>query len=201
MYELRYIAYKGSEIQNVITDLAGLRIAVFKEFPYLYNGSLAYEYEYLQTYIKAPKSFLFAVYKNDKMIGATTCIPLLNETAEVQEPFIKAKMDLNKIFYFGESILLPEFRGLGLGNRFFDEREAHAKSFGTYTTTCFCAVKREENHPLKPTHYQPLDQFWIKRGYKKEGNLESKFLWRDIDEATESQKTMIYWTKNIWNES
>jgi ribosomal protein S18 acetylase RimI-like enzyme len=201
MSELSFISYKCAEIQAVITDLASLRIAVFREFPYLYNGSFAYEYEYLQTYIKAPKSFLFAVYNNDKMIGATTCIPLLNETAEVQEPFIKAKMDLDKIFYFGESILLPEFRGLGLGNRFFDEREAHAKSFGNYSTTCFCAVKRDENHPLKPANYKPLNQFWIKRGYKKEENLKSNFLWQDIDEAAESQKTMIYWTKNIGNES
>lgn len=197
MSELRFTTYKGAEIQTIITDLASLRIAVFREFPYLYNGSLEYEFEYLQTYINAPKSFLFAVYKNDKMVGATTCIPLLNETAEVQEPFLKANLDLDKIFYFGESILLPEFRGLGLGNRFFDEREEHSKSFGSFTTTCFCAVKRDENHPLKPANYQPLDQFWLKRGYKKSENLESEFHWQDIDEAKESPKTMIYWTKNI----
>lgn len=197
MSELKFIIKQGTDIQKVISDLANLRITVFREFPYLYNGSLEYEFEYLQTYIKAPKSFLFAVYKNDKMVGATTCIPLLNETFEVQEPFIKASMNLDKIFYFGESILLPEFRGLGLGNRFFDEREAHSKSFGSYKSTCFCAVKRDENHPLKPANYQPLDQFWLKRGYKKSENLESKFHWQDIDEAKESPKTMIYWTKNI----
>ena len=33
----------GANIESVIDDLAGLRMAVFREFPYLYEGSLEYE--------------------------------------------------------------------------------------------------------------------------------------------------------------
>lgn len=131
------------------------------------------------------------------MVGATTCIPLIDETPEVKEPFINAGIDLESMFYFGESILLPDYRGLGLGHRFFDEREAHARSIETCKITCFCSVVRPENHPLKPIDYQPLDEFWMKRGYKKEPSLKSKFEWLDIGENQPTQKEMIYWTKKV----
>lgn len=197
MSELSFVSKKGTQIQSLITDLAALRIAVFRDFPYLYEGTFEYEQEYLQTYIQAPNSLLFAVFDQGKMIGATTCIPLVDETPEVQEPFIKAGIDLTKIFYFGESILLSQYRGFGLGHRFFDEREAHARSFGKYTTTCFCGVVREENHPMKTADYQPLDKFWTKRGYQKRPELKSNFEWLDIGEKVATSKTMIYWSKEI----
>lgn len=192
---ITYQTYKGSEIESVIEDLASLRIAVFRAFPYLYEGSLEYEKKYLQTYINSPKSFLYAVFDQSEMVGATTCIPLSDETPDVQEPFIKAGMNIDTIFYFGESILLPEYRGLGLGHRFFDEREAHAMSFGTYRTTCFCGVIREENHPLKPEKYKPLDEFWLKRGYNRQPKLQSLFDWLDFGETESTSKPMVYWTK------
>jgi len=197
MNQFSYIKKTGAEIASVFDDLAPLRIAVFRAFPYLYEGSLDYEKEYLKVYAEAENAFLLAVYDGPKMVGATTCIPLINETPEVQEPFINVGIDLENVFYFGESILLPEYRGLGLGHRFFDEREAHTQSFETCKITCFCSVVRPENHLLRPVDYQPLDIFWTKRGYKKELSLKSTFEWLDIGETQPTKKEMIYWTKQL----
>ncbi len=195
---ITYKSFKGNDIESVFDELAYLRITVFKDYPYLYEGSISYEKEYLKIYSNSEKSFLFGVYNENKMIGATTCIPLSDETLEVIKPFQEAGFDINSIFYFGESILLKPFRGLGIGNLFFDEGENHARSFGTYKTTCFCSVSRPDNHPLKPENYEPHDKFWNKRGYQKNENLQSKFEWLDIDENISTLKPMIYWTKNIW---
>lgn len=197
MAQLSYITKTGAAIASVFDDLAQLRIAVFKAFPYLYEGSIDYEKEYLKVYSESENAFLFAVYDGNKMVGATTCIPLIDETPEVQEPFINAGIELESVFYFGESILLPEYRGLGLGHRFFDERETHARSFGTCKITSFCSVVRPENHPLRPSDYQPLDKFWTKRGYQKEPSLKSNFEWLDIGEQHSTLKEMIYWTKQL----
>jgi GNAT superfamily N-acetyltransferase len=194
---LTYKTFKGKEIESVILDLAQLRIIVFKDYPYLYEGTISHEQEYLSTYINSENSLLFSVWDNEKMVGATTCIPLIDETADVQEPFIKAGMNIESIFYFGESILLSEYRGLGIGNRFFEERENHARSFGVFETTCFCSVVRPDNHPMKPTNYQPHDIFWTKRGYKKDEDLQSQFDWLDINESQSTVKPMVYWVKNI----
>lgn len=194
---LTFIRLTGRDFQTVFDDLAALRIAVFYEFPYLYEGSVAYEKKYLETYARADRSFLFAAYDGNRMVGATTALPLRDETEEVQQPFRQQGYSLDTIFYFGESILLPAYRGLGLGHRFFNEREAHARQFSQYTTACFCAVQRPADHPLRPDGYKPLDDFWTKRGYRQDTSLKSEFTWRDRTEAVETLKPMIYWTRRL----
>lgn len=196
MSSLSFITRKGREQESVFDDLAQLRIAVFRDFPYLYEGSVDYEKDYLKTYMESERSFLFAVYDGDKMVGATTAIPLSDETADIRRPFEAARYAVSRIFYFGESILLPAYRGCGLGHRFFDEREAHARSFGSFSTTCFCAVDRGPNHPAQPPNYRPNDLFWQKRGYRKEESLRSTLDWPDIGETVSTPKEMVYWMRN-----
>lgn len=194
---LTYVSKKGREIEAVFDDLAALRIAVFRDYPYLYEGTVDYEKQYLTTYAASERAFLFAVYNGAKMVGATTCIPLADETEEVRKPFENAQFNIDEIFYFGESILLSQYRGVGLGHRFFDEREAHARSFGTFKSTCFCSVDRGENHIAKPENYRPNDVFWLKRGYAKDPSLQSRMEWPDIEESESSFKMMVFWTRHL----
>jgi len=194
---LRFQHFEGAAIRAVIEPLAHLRITVFRDFPYLYEGSLEYEREYLTTYAASERALLFAAFDGIQMVGATTCIPLSDETEEVQAPFLGSGYDLSSVFYFGESILLSKYRGMGLGHRFFDAREAHAAKFGAYRLTCFCAVERPEDHPLRPAGYRALDEFWIKRGYQKDPSLHTHFSWPDLGEQHSTPKTMTYWTKSL----
>ena len=48
----------GAAIAPHVPDLARLRIEVFREFPYLYDGAEDYERKYLQTYINSPRSLM-----------------------------------------------------------------------------------------------------------------------------------------------
>lgn len=193
---MRFISLQGQAISTVFHDLAQLRIMVFKDFPYLYEGSMEYEMDYLHIYSKSERAFLFAVYDDTKMVGATTCIPLADETVEIQTTFLQHEMDISSIFYFGESILLPAYRGMGLGHRFFDEREKHALSFNEYKTTCFCSVIRPINHPLAPQDYRTNEAFWSKRGYVKQEKLTTEMSWLDVGEIESTSKKMVFYTKN-----
>jgi GNAT superfamily N-acetyltransferase len=197
MPDLTFISLEASAIRSVRDELAALRMIVFRSFPYLYDGDEAYERTYLETYIRSDRSLLFAVMDDDRMVGATTALPLSDETVEVQAPFNLAGYDLEQLFYFGESVLLPEYRGYGLGNRFFDEREAHARRFGTYSTACFCAVQRPDDHLMRPADYRPLDAFWAKRGYTARPDLLTTFAWPDWGETESTEKTMMYWTRSL----
>lgn len=192
---MEFIKKVGKEIESVFEDLAQLRIEVFHDYPYLYEGTLAYELEYLKTYANSEKGFLFAVYDQGQMVGATTAIPLKDETEEVQLPFIKEGFNLADIFYFGESILLKSYRGIGLGHRFFDEREIYAKANG-FKITAFCSVDRGENHPLKPSEYRPNDIFWSKRGYIPQPHLVCEMSWLDIGEIYSTPKPLRFWIKH-----
>lgn len=197
MNQLSFISRKGHEIESVFDDLARLRIAVFKDFPYLYEGSIAYEKEYLATYTRSARSFLFAVYSGDRMVGATTCLPLSDENSEIRSPFERAGFKVESIFYFGESLLLPGFRGRGLGHRFFDEREAHARSFGTYKKASFLSVEREEQHPERPADYRPNDIFWQKRGYEKHPSIRAMMEWPDKGETSSTPKSLVCWMRDL----
>ncbi len=196
---LEYKLLSGTEIERFIPEIANLRITIFKEFPYLYDGDLDYEKKYLSVYTKSSRSLIaIAINPAQEVVGATTCLPMEDESTEFQKAFIENKYDLSRIFYFGESILLPEYRGQGAGKKFFEFRESHAKNtMADLELTTFCAVNRRIDHPLRPPHYQPLDPFWIRQGYEKQAHLKVHFPWKDIDEAEETEKSMTFWLKKF----
>lgn len=197
MKTLTYKKGKGSEISSLSTDFALLRIKVFREYPYLYEGSMDYEMDYIHRYSRSQDAFLFAVYDGPQMVGATTCIPLQDEMEEIRQPFEAAGHDIGSVFYFGESLLLPSYRGLGLGHRFFDKRESHAKSFKTYSKTAFCSVNRPQDHPLKPRNYRSNESFWKKRGYTKNPDLTCRLSWLDLQGMEPTHKELTFWTKEL----
>ncbi|MEO0328415.1 MAG: GNAT family N-acetyltransferase [Pseudomonadota bacterium] len=187
----------GPAFQSAIDDLAQLRIRIFRDWPYLYDGDLAYEEKYLSRFVEAPRAFLAVAKYKGRIVGAATATPLSVETDEFKEPFLTAGYDLGKIFYFAESLLLPEYRGKGIGHRFFDLREAHAGSFGEYEHSVFCGVIRPENHAARPLDYRPLDGFWKKRGYSRLDGIVTSFPWKDVGETIETEKQMQFWIRSL----
>lgn len=192
---LTFHELSGAALEPWLEGLGRLRIAVFHEYPYLYQGTLDYEREYLQTYSRAADSLVVLVTdEQSNVVGATTCVPPREEGPEFQEAFLKAGWDVNEICYFGESILLPQLRGRGIGKEFFRRREAHAQKLGA-RFTAFCAVNRPVDHPLRPPNYRPLDDFWKAMGYTKRPDLQATFVWKEIGESAESPKTLTFWIK------
>lgn len=191
---LRLQNFHGAELAPHLDALGELRIAVFHEYPYLYAGTLEHEREYLSTYLQSSGSLVVLVFDDDRVVGATTCLPMIDEGPEFQAAFVQAGYDLATLCYFGESILLPAYRGQGIGKEFFVRREAHVRKLGLKLST-FCAVDRHAEHPLRPLGYRPLDDFWRSQGYVKRPELQATFVWQEIGEETESPKTLTFWTK------
>ena len=194
---LKYHCLQGNEGRKYLHSLAELRLRVFHDFPYLYEGSLAYEKNYLETYFKAQNSFIFLVEDEGEIVGATTGIWADEEEESFKKPFEKFGMDPKTIFYFGESILLPAYRGRGIGKKFFVEREKFARSLPFIDKLSFCAVERPMNHPLRPATYRPLDEFWTSMGFQKVDGLETEYDWKDINEAVSTKKRMQFWMKRL----
>jgi GNAT superfamily N-acetyltransferase len=185
------------ELKRYMSDLARLRIEVFRDFPYLYDGSYEYEERYLTTYTDSPESVIVLVLDGNKVVGASTGIPMEHETTEFQKLFIEHGYDVKKLFYCAESVLLKDYRGRGIYPRFFQEREGHARSLGRFDWSCFCAVQRPENHPRRPADYVPLDRIWTKFGYTKHPELVTTCIWKDLDDEHESPKPMVFWLKSL----
>ncbi len=197
MSELQIECRTGADLVADLPALARLRIRVFRDYPYLYEGDAEYEERYLRTYADAPDGVMVLVRDGDRVVGASSALPLAAETPNVIEPFMAQGYAPDRIFYYGESVLLPEYRGLGLGRRFFEEREAHARALGRFDLACFCAVERPDDHPRRPRHYRPVYGLWAKQGFVKQPQLRTTFSWRDLDEAEETPKPMVFWLKHL----
>lgn len=188
-------SFVGADAASYFPALARLRISVFREWPYLYDGSLEYEERYLQSYT-GPDALLVLALEGDRVVGASTGLPLTAHP-EVALPILQhAGLSLGEVFYFGESVLEQEYRGRGIGHRFFDEREQFARERG-FRWAAFCAVVRPEQHPSRPTGYVPHDAFWTKRGFVSHPELVAHFSWKDVDSETETEKPMVFWLKQL----
>ncbi len=187
----------GEEIGSVLADLARLRIIVFRDWPYLYDGTLEYEETYLAKLATAKDAVCVIARDGDQIVGASTAAPMIEHADEFAAPFEKAGYDISKIFYCGESVLLKSHRGHGLGNAFFDHREAQAHRLGGFTHSTFCRVVRPDDHPLKPADYRPLDGFWRKRGYAPVEGLVATYAWKDIDQTDETDHPMQFWMRPL----
>jgi GNAT superfamily N-acetyltransferase len=193
---LRFATLAGPALLPLLPDLARLRIVVFREWPYLYEGDEAYERDYLRAYARDAGAAVVICGDGDAVVGAATCGPMATGHDKVRAAFVAAGLDPSEFCYFGESVLLAGYRGQGAGVRFFAEREAHARSLGL-RRAAFCGVLRDPADPRRPAGYVPLDGFWRKRGYTPRPDLTVTFDWKEIGAAEETPHTLSFWLKDL----
>ena len=187
----------GAALLPLLPALARLRITVFREWPYLYDGSKGYETGYMHSYADSPHAAVVVAFAGDEPVGAATCLPLMDESENVKAPFLARGLDPARVFYFGESVLLPGLRGRGLGVRFFEGREAHARAVSNADFACFCAVERAPDDPRRPADYVPLDRFWRNRGYQPMPEFACTMRWREVGRAEEISHRLNFWGRAL----
>ncbi|MEL6913583.1 MAG: GNAT family N-acetyltransferase [Pseudomonadota bacterium] len=191
---LRIETLRAARLESHLEALARLRISVFRDWPYLYDGDMAYEARYLRAYTKAG-ALCVAVWDGQEMVGASTGAPMADH-AEDFAAALPPAWPVEQVFYCAESVLLSGYRGLGIGHRFFDIREAAARENG-FALSVFASVVRPAEHPSRPATYRPLDAFWAKRGYTKISGAVAKFSWKDVGMAAETEKALQLWGRRL----
>jgi len=195
--DVRIVTCVGEAVKPHLQALARLRIAVFRDYPYLYDGDMTYEQRYLEAYARSARSVFVLALDGDTPVGCSTGIPLADEIPAIQQPFVERATPPDHVFYFGESVLLPAYRGQGIGHRFFDARERHARSLGGYRWTAFCAVERSADDPRRPPHYRPNDAFWVKRGYQRQNDMFCALEWTETGAASPASHRLRFWLRPI----
>ncbi|MFZ2751839.1 MAG: GNAT family N-acetyltransferase [Lysobacteraceae bacterium] len=195
--QIRRVA--GADIRPYLDAVAALRISVFRDWPYLYDGDPAYEREYLDAYARSVDSVFVLAFDDDAVIGASTGLPLADDSAAFRAPFEAQGMDTGRVFYFGESVLLPAYRGQGIGHAFFDHREAHARSLGRFNLAAFCAVDRDADDPRRPEAHRGNEAFWTKRGYVRRPEMTMRLHWNEAGRG-EIEHALTFWTRSLEQE-
>jgi GNAT superfamily N-acetyltransferase len=188
MQTLRIETLTGAAITPALPALARLRITVFRDPPYLYDGTEDAEARHLADFAASPGAALVVAWDGASAVGCSTCQPLAEAGASVTAPFRARGWDLARFCYFGESVLLAPYRGQGAGVAFFTAREAHASSLGADYAT-FCAVRRQGEPALAG--------FWRRRGYTQMPDLVCTMRWKQVDSADEVTNTLAFWMKSL----
>jgi len=193
---MRVAALTGDDLTSAVGQVAQLRIDVFRDWPYLYDGDLAYEEAYLAPFAASEDAILVGAFDGAELVGASTGAPLQDHASDFAAAFAATDLDLADVFYCAESVLRPAYRGQGIGHQFFDLREAHARALG-FTYAAFCGVIRPWDHPQRPESYRPLDAFWRGRGYQPMDGVVAEFSWKDIGDRGETLKPLQFWMRKL----
>ena len=186
----------GAALEAALGDVAALRISVFRDFPYLYDGDEAYERRYLAAYRDAPGAILVGAFDGPRLVGASTGTPLAHHDPAFAAPVAEAGYDVAQVFYCAESVLLKPYRRQGIGHRFFDIREAHARELGL-EYSAFCGVLRPADHPARTDDYYPLDDFWSGRGYAPIPGAVAHFDWKEVGTEDEVTHDLQFWIRAL----
>ncbi len=139
----------GAVIAEKLDDLATLRLDIFLEYPYLYQGRREDELAYLYTYAEKPEACVILAYDGPAVIGAATGMPLIHEDTQLLEAFADTAYSLNEIYYVGELLFRPAYRNSGLGQKLLAQMESHVLSLGRYHKLTCATVERPAS-PLAP---------------------------------------------------
>lgn len=193
---LSFATLVGPTLRAHLRELAELRTTIFREWPYLYDGGEDYEQRYLASYSASPNAAVIIAQDGQEIVGAATCQPMVEARGPVTATFVAHGLDPARFLYFGESVLMPEYRGQGAGQRFFALREARARALGL-SFAAFCAVVRNENDPRRPAGHVPLDGFWLRRGYAPRPDLSCVFHWKELGDDRETPHALSFWLKSL----
>lgn len=173
--------------EQEITQLAHMRATYFKEYPYLYDGSLDYEENYLGEYKeKAIDGYLVQAFheKNSekKLVGILTGCGFCSDIEIVRDGaklFEEKNISTQDRYYLGEAIIIPEYQHKKILPRMLYKLGQKVIQLQKYTSLCFLTVIREENDARKPEGYKSTDQLWGKLGCYK-ADVTCSFEWPTI---------------------
>ncbi len=184
---------RSLSIRKYIPSIAKLRLKIFKDHPLFYKGNLDTEIQYLEHFALSKEAVMVAVFEDHELIGVSSGIPLSETTPQLQKPFIEEGLPLAEYFSFGESMILPPYRGRGIGHHFFDLREEHVRHLKRYSHICFSDFSQF----TETKDYFSLEGFWKKRGYVKHPSLKCHTYWEEPSIQETTPPPFAIWIKDL----
>jgi GNAT superfamily N-acetyltransferase len=196
MNEISEKLLTGTAIAAALDEMATLRLDIFREYPYLYEGRRQDELNYLGSYATAADACVILVHDGAAVVGAATGMPLIHEDAQMQGAFAGTTLPLEEIYYIGELLFRPAYRNCGLGQKTLASLESHVRSLGSHRTLTCATVERPDDHPLRPEGYTPIARFLARTGFVRLPGVTTSFMWRETD-GVERDHPMQFWSKEL----
>ena len=186
----------GREVEEILDSLATLRLEIFREYPYLYDGKRESELRYLQGYAQAAEACVLTVTAAGRIVGAATGMPLQHEQKEIVAPFAATAYPLDSVYYVGELLFYPPYRNRGLGMKLLSMMEDKIRSSCSYRYLTCATVVRPNDHPQRPANYLPIGRFLHRTAFRAVPAAFTSFTWLETDGVSRNHP-MQFWIKEL----
>jgi len=181
--------------------VAGLRIRVFRDYPYLYDGNRAYEEHYLQGLARNERSLVAVARVDGAVVAAATALPLGNDAeilAGIDRQFAKLGLDARDYYYYSEIVVDAAHRGRGIAREFYRRRRDRAIALG-YRKVCFAAIVREPGVLPAPADYFDPAPMWTALGFVQHPDISVTFRWPTLTPAgtQEIDHRLVFWLSDL----
>ncbi|MDN3506687.1 MAG: GNAT family N-acetyltransferase [Simkaniaceae bacterium] len=197
VHMLKITAHMDKDILPFLDEVAELRIKIFREWPYLYDGDIKTENNYLKAFADTKDSLLVLAKEYEKIVGVVMGLPVAESMKQIQEEYQRQNVSTDGIFYLADAIILAPYRGQGIGTRMLQIFENLVVEMQKYDQISFCEIVRDQNHPLKPKDYQSLDAFWEQLDFYPIPGWQTSFDYLDIGNSEETPHLMRFRRKII----
>ena len=194
--------FRGESITPYIKDITELCITIYREYPYLYEGTEEEYLPFIEHYTCSNYGIACLLFDNTKPIGVAIGMPMDEMREKYKKPFINARPQENceELFYLGEFLLLNDYRDQGFGKQMYLELERLVKENPKLKKICFCKFDETDQGPLMPENYKALDHFWEKLEFDKCDDLTVTVYWRNIYSEEDSPHKLMHWLKTLFKD-
>jgi diketogulonate reductase-like aldo/keto reductase len=104
---------------------------------------------------------------------------------------------VSKLFYFGELVLLPDYRGQGIGINLLSKMEQVVREEGTFTQITLSAIEKSADDHQRPANYISSDSIFLKQGFIPHPELNFFIPWTERGSKELVDHRMSYWIKDL----
>lgn len=188
---------RGNESIPYLQDLAKLRILFYRNYPYLYEGNLTGEENYLRMYANSENALLAVAKKGQEIVGAVAGIAL-SETQEMhKKQWIQQQIPAENVFYLGEIVLLQEYLKSDLQEKLYQQFEKGVRGLKRYDSIVVCEIERDPKDYKKPANSLSSEVRWDGRGFVRQPALNTYYSWKEVGDLEDTDHLMGFWSKEL----
>ena len=196
---MQFLVLKNLEIERYLEEVIKLRVEVFREYPYLYDGNLEYEKEYFKDFVKDSTARVILVKDGFEVVAVATSIALSNAHLcdDIHKPFIEKGYDVERFYYYGEIMIDKNYRNKGISKQIYGLREKEVLSLG-FDRLCFATILKDSDK--MPQDYFDPAEMWKSMRFDEHLDMQVECSWPKIqyDGSTREQVSKLnFWVKKI----
>lgn len=197
MSKFKLEVVKGKQILRYINDLCGLRMAFYREYPYLHAENKEKEVKYFQTLAASEESSIVFAKEGNRIVGAIIGAPLKDMKEKFRAAYNKKGKPVDSVYYLSDIFVAKDHRGEGIGSELFNKFEEEVRKMKKYNEIDLYRIDRPKADLKKPENYTPTEEFWKHRGFHAETGLKAVFNWTDLGAEVETPHSMLVYLKKV----